>query len=196
MSETPIERLRSATRKREELRRTWDARRNLDLLALLRVTIPVMMKSERFGLFVRDPNSDALWVETGTGVTERSIVVTSVGSMLGEAIQERKPIIKEHLSDAHGAHQSVANQIGFVTKDALTVPIFSPDNGQAIGAIQVLNKQISGGWTEEDARLLQEVAHSISGSVAIVKKSSFFFFKCRFKSSQHMTASYGTFGFV
>ena len=169
MSKTPLERLREATRKREELRRNWDSRRNLDLLALLRVTIPVMMKSERFGLFVRDPHSDALWVETGTGVTERSIVVTTVGSMLGEAILERKAIVRDRLSDRQGAHRSVDDNVGFVTKDALTVPVFSPEDGQAIGAIQVLNKQVSGGWTEEDARLLQEVAHSISGSVAMMQ---------------------------
>ena len=169
MSKTPLERLRDATRKREQLRRTWDARRNLDLLALLRVTIPAMMSSERFGLFVRDPQSDALWIETGTGVTERSIVVTATGSMLGEAIRQRQPIIRENLSTSDGVHQSVADQVGFVPKDALTVPIFSPDDGGAIGAIQVLNKMSEGSWTEQDALLLQEVAHSISGSVAMMQ---------------------------
>ena len=63
MSKTPIERLREVTRERETLRKEWDAQRNLDVLNLLQICIPAMFHCERFGLFIRDSNSDSLWLE-------------------------------------------------------------------------------------------------------------------------------------
>ncbi len=170
MSQTPLERLREATRKRENLRKTWDARRNLDLLNLLHVSIPVMFSCERFGLFVRDPESSSLWIETGTGVTERSIVVTAAGSMLGEAIESRAPVVKENLVDDGGLHKIIGSEQGFLPRNALTVPIFDTTDGNAIGALQVLNKEQDARWTEADAVQLQKVAHSISGSVAMMQE--------------------------
>ena len=170
MSKTPFERLQEATRKREDLRRRWDSRRNRDLLQLLQVTVPAMMACERFGLFLRDPDSGALWIEAGTGVTERAIVVAGSDSMVGESIRMRAPISRQDLSSAHGAHRSVAGAVGFVTRDALTVPIFAARDGRPVGALQVINKLGGGGWTEQDARLLQAVAHSISGSVVVMQE--------------------------
>ena len=170
MSQTPLERLKEATRKRESLRKTWDTRRNLDLLNLLHVSIPVMFSCERFGVFVRDPDSSSLWIETGTGVTERSIVVTAAGSMLGEAIEQRRPIQREQLLDDSGLHQIVGSEHGFIPTNALTVPIFDSSDGGAIGALQVLNKAEGKQWTEDDAIRLQKVAHSISGSVAMMQE--------------------------
>ena len=169
MSQTPLERLKNATRQREALRKTWDERRNLDLLNLLRVSIPAMFHCERFGLFVRELQSDSLWIETGTGVVERSIVVTASGSMLGEALEARRPIRRADLLDGSGVHQLVGDEQGFRPKNALTVPVFNPEDGSAIGALQVLNKINATEWTEDDAVLLQNVAHSIAGSVALMQ---------------------------
>ena len=136
----PIERLREVTREREKLRKEWDAQRNLDVLNLLHICIPAMFQCERFGLFIRDSSSDSLWLECGTGVTERSIVVGAKGSMVGEAIETRGSIIQNDLSIASGAHHIIGErQSGFEARNALTVPIFDIGDGASIGAIQLLN---------------------------------------------------------
>lgn len=170
MSKTPIERLREVTRDRERLRREWDARRNLDVLNLLEICIPAMFGCERFGLFIRDASSDSLWLECGTGVTERSIVVSAKGSMVGEAIETRQPIIHNDLLSTDGAHHLVEKQSGFEVRNALTVPIHDLHDGSSVGAIQVLNRRAGGLWGSEDTQQLQEIAHSIAGAVAMMHK--------------------------
>ena len=75
-----------------------------------------MFHCERFGLFVRELQSDSLWIETGTGFVERSIVVTASGSMLGEALEARRPIRRADLLDGSGVHQLVGDEQGFRPK--------------------------------------------------------------------------------
>jgi hypothetical protein len=89
MSSEPLLRLREATHRREELRREWDQARNRDLLGLLLLTLPPLFGAERCGLFVLDPTNKKLWLEAGTGVAERRIVVDVDGSLVGEAHAKR-----------------------------------------------------------------------------------------------------------
>jgi len=170
MSKTPIERLREVTRQREALRAEWDLRRNIDVLNLLHVCTPKMFHCQRFGLFVRDPLSGSIWVEAGTGVEERAIVVAEKGSMVGEAIRTRMPVLREDLDKAEGAHQVVGAASGFKAKNSITVPIFDSSDGATIGALQLLNREDGSAWTAVDAKVLQEIAHSISSSVAMMQK--------------------------
>ena len=187
MSKTPIERLREVTREREKLRKEWDAQRNLDVLNLLHICIPAMFQCERFGLFIRDSSSDSLWLECGTGVTERSIVVGAKGSMVGEAIETRGSIIQNDLSIASGAHHIVERQSGFEVRNALTVPIFDLKDGGSIGAIQLLNHKTNTAWKTNEAQRLQEIAHSISGAVAMMHKGQHLLTRARTLDGQIAT---------
>ena len=168
MSSTPIQKLREVTRNRERLRRNWDGRRNRDLLGLLQLAIPRLIPCERFGLFVLDHSNDRLWLEVGTGVIERAIVVDAENSMVGEAILRRVIVASHGLTESDGAHQAISQDVGFVPRDALTAPILSPKDGSAIGALQVLNRKGSDSWSEEDATLLEEIAHTIAGATSLM----------------------------
>jgi hypothetical protein len=152
------------------MRREWDARRNLDLLALLRLCIPKLLPCARYGLFVLDADGQTLWLEDGTGVMERAIEVGASGSMVGEAIRTRAPVIAAGLEDAQGAHDSIGRAVGFVVTDALTVPILSPVDGRPVGALQVLNRLEPEAWNEAEAELLMDIGHSIVGSVAMMQE--------------------------
>ena len=105
MSEA-LHRLRQATHRREELRREWDQARNRDLLGLLLLTLPPLFGAERGGLFVLDPTNKKLWLEAGTGVAERRIVVDVDGSLVGEALRDGAVIARDGLESTPRASTS------------------------------------------------------------------------------------------
>ena len=163
--------LRRATRQREELRRTWDGTRNNDLLALLNLALPKLFRCERFGLFLLSADRESLMLVTGTGVIERGIRVAEARSMVGQAVRNRAPVICNDLATQDGVHKEISRHVGYEVRDALTVPILSPSDGRAVGALQVLNKSSHELWTAEDSVLLGDVAFSISGTVMMMHES-------------------------
>jgi hypothetical protein len=100
MSSEALLRLRQATHRREELRREWDQARNRDLVGLLLLTLPPLFGAERIGLFVLDPTNKKLWLEAGTGVSERRMVVEVDGSLVGEALGAGAVIARSELERA------------------------------------------------------------------------------------------------
>ena len=56
------QRMQRVVVRRQELARRWDALRNNDLLQLLVVTLPGLLRAERCGVFVLDPDADELWL--------------------------------------------------------------------------------------------------------------------------------------
>lgn len=163
--------LRRATRQREELRKTWDGTRNSDLLALLNLTIPKLFRCERFGLFLLSPDRESLMLVTGTGVVERGIRVAEAASMVGQAVRNRSPVICNDLATQDGVHREISRDIGYEVHNALTVPVLSPRDGRAVGAVQVLNKTGHESWHAEESVLLGDVAFSISGTVLMMHES-------------------------
>ncbi len=106
-SPTAAERLSAATRKRQTVAEQWARTRNNDVSNLLSTTLPVLFDIDRFGLFVISRDSQSVWLEAGTGVTQRSIVVEAEGSLVGEAIRNRQTCIDTDLSNGKGAFVSV-----------------------------------------------------------------------------------------
>lgn len=173
------DKLARLTRQREMLRRSWDTRRNIDLLELLETTLVRALNCERYGLFVAEKDGDRLWLERGTGVVERAITVETENSMVGEALQTRQPVIRADLQAQAGAHQTVGQREQFAVQNALTVPVFHPGTGQPIGALQVLNTLDADGWSKEATSALADVAHAIGASVAFMHEGQHLLFQGR-----------------
>lgn len=160
--------LTSAMAERLALRQHWEQLRHRDLFSLLVLTVPPLLEAERVSVFVRDPLSGSIWLEAGTGVVERQIVVAGPESMVGRAIASGEVQRCSQLASTPGVHQEVAASTGFVTETALTLPLRSVDGSVVIGALQVLNKrgpQPPGGFDAADVDLLQQVAFAIQPSL-------------------------------
>ncbi|MFM1811208.1 MAG: hypothetical protein RLZZ336_146 [Cyanobacteriota bacterium] len=163
--------LATAMGARLALRQHWEGVRNRDLFALLVLTVPRLLHAERVSLFVCDPSSGAIWLEAGTGVVERQIIVVDPSSMVARAIASGQPLRCTGLAAAPGVHQQVAASTGFVTDTALTCPLHNLEGTAVIGALQVLNKlglEADAGFTETDLEQLHEVAFAIQPSVEAI----------------------------
>lgn len=157
--------LRDATRERERLRQGWDSIRNREVLNLLVLTAPRLLRCERVGIFVSAPDHHALWLEAGTGVTERQIVVAAENSMVGLAMRSGNPVVRQNLPNVTGAHRAVGGEVRFTVHDALTVPVYNASGTAAIGAIQVLNRTTAEPYAQTDIDTLVELAFLASTTI-------------------------------
>lgn len=121
--------------------------------------------SERCSVFILDPEKDTIWLKAGTGVKEYEIEVPKRDSVVGKAISSGKPVVVSELDTKSGAHKSVDEKTGFVTRNILCVPIKSPTRNEITGAFQLLNKRNDRGFTDEDVSIAQEVAEHLQGEV-------------------------------
>jgi GAF domain-containing protein len=125
-----------------------------------------LVDAERCSIFISDPESDKVWLKAGTGVQEGGIEVSTKGSVVGEAIQAGKTVTRNNMESRSGVHKECDDQTGFVTQNILCVPIMDPNLGEAVGAIQVLNKQGDTEFSVEDAEMLCDVAAQIQTRVS------------------------------
>lgn len=168
--QTAAEQLHEATRKREEFRRNWERNRNTDLTALLAVCLPRLFPIDRYGLFVVSADERSVWLEAGTGVTERAIMVDVETSRVGAAIRNDQTLADRSLAAVTGSHQAVGSSIGYAPVSALTTPIHAPGTGRPIGALQILNGEQEIDWTPEHMRTLESIAHSIAATVETIHR--------------------------
>ena len=158
------ERMRRVVARRQELALRWDALRNNDLLQLLVVTLPGLLRAERCGLFVLDPDADELWLEAGTGVMQRQICADLEGSMVGACVRTGICVNRSGLEQLQGAHQQAGEALSYAVSTAMTVPIHG-DDGMVVGALQVLNRLDGQPFAEADQHQLEAVAHAVQPSV-------------------------------
>lgn len=125
-----------------------------------------LVDAERCSIFISDPESDKVWLKAGTGVQEGGIEVSSEDSVVGEAIRTGKTVIRDNMECQLGAHKQCDDQTGFVTRNILCVPILDPELGEAVGAIQVLNKKGDEEFSVADADMLCELAVQIQTRVS------------------------------
>jgi len=168
---SPSDDLTAAMGARLALRQHWEGVRNRDLFALLVLTVPRLLDAERVSLFVCDPSSGAIWLEAGTGVIERQIIVAESGSMVARAIASGEPLFCAEMAQVPGLHQQLAESTGFVTETALTLPLHNLEGTVVIGALQVLNKcgaQAQAGFTEADLQQLREIGFVVQPSLEAI----------------------------
>ncbi|MBM5799411.1 MAG: GAF domain-containing protein [Cyanobacteria bacterium K_DeepCast_35m_m2_023] len=160
--------LTTAMAQRLALRQHWDAVRNRDLFALLVLTVPRLLSAERVSVFVRDPERNSIWLEAGTGVVQRQIVVADADSMVGRVMASGEVLRASGLAQAAGVHQQLVQSTGFVTHSALTVPVFNRQGEAVIAALQVLNKAAAQGdlgFDDDDVALLEQIAFAVQPSL-------------------------------
>ena len=163
-----IAKLIAATKERQRLSKSWDDKRNNDVVALLATCLPELFNIDRYGLFVVDSNNQKVWLEAGTGVTERSIVVAAENSVVGEAIRNRKVCCYTDLSKHPDSMRVTSQQVGYVPLSVLTAPIYCPVTGDVVGALQVMNGSQEVSWNERDVSLAENVCHCIAGTVKVL----------------------------
>ena len=64
-----------------------------------------------------------------------------------------------------GAHDTVAIKTGFVTRNALCVPVHGVTKNRITGAIQVLNKIGTHTFTDEDRVILEKLAFHLQMNI-------------------------------
>ena len=144
---------------------TDDPARREKLLAFYTRIMTRAVGAERCSIFIHDPDKDRIWLKTGTGVKEAEIVVAKEGSLVGKAIATGQTVHLAGLEHIDGAHKSVDQKTGFVTRSILSVPIKSPNRGEVTGAFQMLNKQGGQDFTAEDIALAEEIAENLNAEI-------------------------------
>lgn len=146
--------------KRAYLNADWDPSGNKALLEFYVKIMPKVLNAERCSIFIRDPATREIWLKAGTGLAEREIRVgESDDSVVGEVVTTGEHRIISGLEERNGVHKEIDRKTGFVTRDILSIPIKSLDGNEVMGAVQVLNKTDGSSFTDDDRKLLEEMAH-------------------------------------
>jgi energy-coupling factor transporter ATP-binding protein EcfA2 len=147
------------------LNRTWNLRGNKELLDLLVDVLPKAMKTEACSIYIHDPATQKVWLQSGTGLSERQIEVPEDGSIVGEVIKTGKRKIVMDMQVREGAHQRVDKEIGFVTRNVMCTPILSLTGNEVNGAISLLNKEAGKEFTDEDKETVQKLAYHLETAI-------------------------------
>ena len=153
-----VKRLAELKSKQNLIDKAWAKAGDRKLLEFFVEVISKALHVERCSIFILDPVEDNVWLHCGTGVREKQITVPKWNSMVGNVISSGKPHIEYNMEDTVGAHDTVDIKTGFITRDSLCVPVHGVSTKRITGAIQVLNKRGSGEYSDDDVRILKEMA--------------------------------------
>ena len=157
-----VKRLQEAS---ERLEKHWNEEGENPLLAFYVKIMANVLDAERCSIFISDPESGRVWLKCGTGVTERSIQVTSEGSIVGMVVASGEPMIMHDLEDREGPHKAIDAMTGFTTRNTICIPIRTLGGKRITGAVQVLNKKAGARFTEQDRLVLEEAAHYLEVAI-------------------------------
>lgn len=122
--------------------------------------IPIVVNAERCSIFIHNPETREIWLKCGTGVNEMEIRVDrEAPSVVGNVIDTGEHKIVNDMDEKNGLHKKIDELTGFETHNILSVPIKSLDGKEVMGAVQVLNKKGGMNFTEDDMKLVEEMAH-------------------------------------
>jgi len=128
--------------------------------------IPIVVNAERCSIFIHNPATREIWLKCGTGVSERDIRVDrDTPSVVGNVIDTGEFKIINGLEKMEGAHKEIDKMTGFETHNILSVPIKSLDGKETMGAVQVLNKKGGLNFSEDDLKLVEDMAHYLQLSI-------------------------------
>ena len=119
-------------------------------------------RSIRF--FEQDPINEKVWLQCGTGLTEKQLQVPTANSIVGQVIESGNFVMEHDLEEQAGAHDVVAVKTGFVTRSALCVPVNGVTSKKVVGAIQMLNK-VRGEFSDDDRRILDRLAYHLQMNI-------------------------------
>lgn len=159
--EKKLEQLR---RKQQLMEKAWREAGNRKLLQFFVDIMPRTLGAERCSIFILDPVDEKAWLQCGTGLTEKQLQVPTQNSIVGQVLETGKYVQEDDLEDQVGAHDVVAAKTGFITRNALCVPVNGVTSKKVVGAIQVLNK-LRGDFNDEDREILERLAFHLEMNI-------------------------------
>ena len=137
-----------------------------NLLTFYVKIIPIVLNAERCSIFIHNPATREIWLKCGTGVNERDIRLdTETPSVVGTVIGTGAYQIINDLEKKSGVHKDIDKMTGFETHNVLCVPIKSLNGKENMGAVEVLNKKGDATFSEEDRKMVEELAHFLQFSI-------------------------------
>ena len=149
----------------ERVAQSWTVEDYRALIQFYVKILPKIMGAERCTIYLIEMATDKICSIFGTGLEERRIEPPREGSIVGEVISSGKGIIVNDLDKREGYHTHVDVKTGFITNNMICAPIKSATTHGVTGAIQILNKRLSGTFTKEDMSQLEEVANYLALSI-------------------------------
>ncbi len=114
--------------------------------------------AQRCSIFINDTQRGELWTTLSDGVDK--IIVPQGKGIVGQTIEESKPILVNDVHTNKHFLSSVDEETGYETKSIVTAPIFNSKR-EVSGVLELLNKE--GGFDKEDVKFMVFFAHYISG---------------------------------
>ncbi len=164
-SATVRQRLADLRFRLEQVSRAWTVDDYKSLVRFYVDLLPRIMDAERSTIFVAELGMERIWSLYGTGLDGIKIEPPRNESITGRVISTGQCAIEHNLDKRHGFHSETDTLTGFVTRNLICAPIKSLTGHGVTGAVQVLNKRGSGGFTAEDGQQLQDIANLLSTSI-------------------------------
>lgn len=134
----------------------WIGIRDCDrLFEDIATTATEILECERATIFLWNRRRRLLVGRPALGVPGGQLVIPDDRGVVGRVIRTGKPARADLVSSPSAIDHSVDEQLGFVTRSVLCVPLRGKDGLQ--GAFEVLNKH-SGRFSDEDEEMLAEIA--------------------------------------
>ena len=161
LMEQKLEQLR---KKQQLMEKAWHEAGNRQLLKFFVDIMPKALGAERCSIFILDPVDEKAWLQCGTGLSEKQLQVPTKNSIVGRVMSSGEFVIEDDLEDQVGAHDIVAVKTGFVTRNALCVPVHGVTTKKVVGAIQMLNKG-HGNFDDADRDILERLAFQLEMNI-------------------------------
>ncbi|MBF0455285.1 MAG: sigma-54-dependent Fis family transcriptional regulator [Magnetococcales bacterium] len=149
----------------DRINRSWTKGDAEQLMLFIVEMFPRLFTAERCSIFISDPDSENVWLKYGTGLQEKEIIAPKEGSIVGRSITSGETIIRGDLDREMGFHSQADKSTAFTTRNLICVPIKSLVGAYHIGAVELLNKRSTVGFTEEDERLILKVVKFLALSL-------------------------------
>ena len=145
--------------------RRWTVDEYNSLVMFYIKVLPKLMQVERCTIFLKETESDSLVSMYGTGLEKNMIEAPLEGSMVGTVMRNGGSVIENDLHEKSGYHLLADEQTGFVSRNALCVPINSVTDQHILGVVQVLNSLGNDTFSKENCNELEEIAKYLSISI-------------------------------
>ncbi len=143
--------------------------------------ISTILDAERSTLFLLNEQKETLDSMVAQGVENIVISVPKNTGLVWDSFNKADAVIENNVQTNSHFNNSFDNQLKFITKSVLCVPVFD-DKEQVIGVLQCLNKK-NGTFSNKDVRILNSFAAAIN---LIVKNSELYY------ASEHLKNNFSS----
>ena len=158
------QKLNQLRKKQQMMEKAWREAGNRKLIQFFVDIMPKAVEAERCSIFILDPVDEKAWLQCGTGLNEKQLQVPTKNSIVGRVMSTGEFVIEDDLEDQVGAHDIVAVKTGFVTRNAICVPVHGVTTKKVVGAIQMLNKN-RGNFDDADRVVLEKLAFHLEMNI-------------------------------